>query len=402
MALIDADELTASTSANGGSGLMAPGGRETLTGSRGFNSGPREGRISGYLLKVIRESIGFTQDGLAEDLGVDLTTVQGWESGRRPLIAVPTGSFLAIRARLLRLGAQPNLLAQLEPALEADHFLAQVLNTAPAKVPPDEHPLSAWVITRPFTDMTSWAVSGQRPSFLDDVPRRSSRRGPVSSGPRLAVDERAHFFEHLKSAAERANVGTVDGMLLRRQAHYVASFDDSAETAEWLAGMQRQEERRSQRSADWSLSWAVVRSGAHSLARKGDPEALQAFIGQAMKTDRCETANLNYWAYWLGEVTEPQTADTFMVELPTRSWRGTKLLAHLVGKLEPKNVYIDVVAHTVWALLQHRPAIVHDEPGTLGRLQERAARVLDEAAVSVQSRRELEEVLYGLRIADGR
>jgi hypothetical protein len=91
-----------------------------------------------------------------------------------------------------------------------------------------------------------------------------------------------------------------------------------------------------------------------------------------------------------------------MVELPTRSWRGTKLLAHLVGKLEPKNVYIDVVTHTVWALLQHRPAIVHDEPGTLGRLQERAARVLDEAAVSVQSRRELEEVLYGLRIADGR
>lgn len=88
----------------------------------------------------------------------------------------------------------------------------------------------------------------------------------------------------------------------------------------------------------------------------------------------------------------PQTADTFMVELPTRSWRGTKLLAHLVGRLEPTNVYIDVVAHTVWALLQHRPAIVHDEPGMLGRLQDRAARVLDGVVMSVQSRRELGEV----------
>jgi hypothetical protein len=121
-----------------------------------------------------------------------------------------------------------------------------------------------------------------------------------------------------------------------------------------------------------------------------------------MRTDKCETANLNYWAYWLGEITEPQASDTFMVELPTRSWRGAKLLRHLVGKLEPDNVYIDVVAHTVWALLQHRPAIVHDEPGMLSNLRARAGRVLDGAALSVQSRRELEEVLYGLRMADGR
>jgi hypothetical protein len=121
-----------------------------------------------------------------------------------------------------------------------------------------------------------------------------------------------------------------------------------------------------------------------------------------MRTDRCEAANLNYWAYWLGEITEPQIADTFMVELPTRSWRGAKLLRHLVGKLDPANGYLDVVVHTTWALLQHRPAIVHDEPGTVGRLQDRAGMVLDAAEICPQSRRELEEVLYGLRMADGR
>nr|WP_189272044.1 helix-turn-helix transcriptional regulator [Kitasatospora griseola] len=34
--------------------------------------------ISGFLLKVIREQIPRTQDELAEDLGIDKSTVQGW------------------------------------------------------------------------------------------------------------------------------------------------------------------------------------------------------------------------------------------------------------------------------------------------------------------------------------
>lgn len=381
---------------------MAPRRGQTLTGGQGSRSEPREGRVSGYVFKVIRESIGFTQEDTAENLGVDLTTVQGWESGRRPLIAIPTGTYLLIRGQFLRLGAQPRLLAQLEPALEADRFLARVLSTEPAKVRPQDHPLCSWVITRPFTDLTSWTVTGSAPAPIREVRRKTSRRGPVASGPRLAADERGHFFRHLKSAAERADPDSVDGMLLRRQAHYVASFDDSMDTSEWLADMQRAEARRLRKQGDWSPSWAVVRSGAHSLARKGDREALQEFISHAMWTDRCETANLNYWAYWLGEITEPQSADTFMVAVPTRSWRGARLLRHLVDKLSPENFYIDVVAHTVWALLQDRPAVVHDEPGMLGRLQQRAARVLDSGGISALSRRELEEVLYGLRMADGR
>ncbi|HEX2312805.1 MAG TPA: helix-turn-helix transcriptional regulator [Thermomonospora sp.] len=381
---------------------MTPRRRETLTGGQSSKVGQREGRVAGHVFKVIRESVGLTQEGMAEQLGVDPTTVQGWESGRRPLGAVPTGTYLATRNRLLRLGAQPRLLAQLEPALEADRFLGQVLGTRPAALPPPEHPLSSWVITRPFTDMTSWAVSGYVPSFLGGVRRKVARRGPVAAGPRLTAAEKAHFFEHLRIAAERADLGTVDGMLLRRQAHYVASFDDSAETTEWLAEMQRSEERRSRKDGDWSLSWPVLRSGAHSLARKGDREALRGFIDRAMRTDRCEVANLNYWAYWLGEITEPQAADTFMVELPTRSWRGARLLAHLVDKLVPQNVYLDVVAHTMWALLQHRPSLVQDDPGTVGTLREHAGQVLDAEDISVRTRREVEEVLYGLRMADGR
>jgi DNA-binding transcriptional regulator YiaG len=57
---------------------MAQQASATLTAGRGS-----EGRISGYVLKVIRESIGQTQEQLAERLGVSATTGQGWESGRR-------------------------------------------------------------------------------------------------------------------------------------------------------------------------------------------------------------------------------------------------------------------------------------------------------------------------------
>jgi DNA-binding transcriptional regulator YiaG len=46
---------------------------------------PREGLITGFLLKLIRESAGLTQEALAEHLGLDRNTVQGWESGRRSL-----------------------------------------------------------------------------------------------------------------------------------------------------------------------------------------------------------------------------------------------------------------------------------------------------------------------------
>jgi DNA-binding transcriptional regulator YiaG len=46
------------------------------------------------VVKIIRESVGLTQAGLAEGLGVDVTTVQGWETARRPLTALRTGDFV--------------------------------------------------------------------------------------------------------------------------------------------------------------------------------------------------------------------------------------------------------------------------------------------------------------------
>ncbi len=353
--------------------------------------------MSGHVLKVIRESAGLTQERFAERLGVDTTTVQGWESGRRPLMATSTGTYLGLRQSLLSLGAPPRLLPQLDAALEADRFIGYVLSTKPGESIADDHPLASWVITRPFTDLVAWPFTSTAPSAISGVEKTASRRGPAGAGPSLAADERAHFFDHLKWAAESADVESVKGLLLRRQAHYVAGFDDSGGTADWLERTQRAEERRvGTQTGDWSPTWAVIRSGAHSLARVGDREGLQHFIRTRLADDTCELANLNYWAYWMGEVSEPQVSDMFMVELSPDDWRGTHLGRHLTSKLDAANPFVDVVVHTLWALVMLRPYVLDIQ--TADRLRERALRLFDGTELSAQSRRELEAVVYAQRM----
>ncbi|MCG5216214.1 helix-turn-helix domain-containing protein [Streptosporangium soli] len=348
------------------------------------------------MLKVIRESVGVTQEDFAERLAIDPTTVQGWESSRRPLMAIATGNYLSLRSSLLRLGASPRLLSQLDMALEADRFIGYVLSAEPGDTSSADHPLASWVITRPSTELVAWPFTKIPPSSLTGAGRPASRRGPVAAFPTLLPEEHEHFFDHLKKAAERADTKRVDGMLLRRQAHYVASFDEGSDTAEWLVATQRAEVRRMGRAGEWTPAWAVVRSGAHSLARIGDREGLQHFIQTRLVDEVCEVANLNYWAYWLGEVSDPQLVDTFMVELSPDAWRGTALLRHLIDRLYSANPYVDVVVHTLWALVMLRPSALDSH--SVESLWAAAGRVLDEAAVSQQSQRELGAILYALRI----
>jgi transcriptional regulator with XRE-family HTH domain len=85
---------------------------------------PRQGLITGFLLKLIRESAGLTQETLAEQLGVDTNTIQGWESGRRSLTGTRVATLVQLRHRLRQLGADPRLLGAMDDAAEADYVLA--------------------------------------------------------------------------------------------------------------------------------------------------------------------------------------------------------------------------------------------------------------------------------------
>lgn len=77
-----------------------------------MSSGPcsaRRGVITGYVVKLLRESTGRSQESFAEELGIDRGTVQGWESSRRPFTAVSVAQSLNIRHQLRRMGADPAL-----------------------------------------------------------------------------------------------------------------------------------------------------------------------------------------------------------------------------------------------------------------------------------------------------
>src|SRR3712207_960864 len=106
------------------------------------------GRIAGAVLAAIRTEIGSTQDELAEQLQVGLSTVQAWESGRRPLIRASFQDVQRLHRRLRFNGATPGLLHVLDQALLADSIYNDMATGSAA----GEHPLSLLVPDRTLTE----------------------------------------------------------------------------------------------------------------------------------------------------------------------------------------------------------------------------------------------------------
>ncbi|RAO27936.1 hypothetical protein PSN13_05824 [Micromonospora saelicesensis] len=361
-------------------------------------SAPHRGGVTGYLFKLIRESIPLTQEQLAVDLDVDRVTVQSWESGRRPFTAVPLGQAIAVRRRLGRFGANTLLLAALDDAAEADLILAAVLNEQVGRCDLAEHPLGWSVLTHRLTDLILWAVLGQTPTFTRGLPVAHPRRGPVASGPTLPVDEQRAFFAHLHVLADRAAAGRHRNVLLHRQACFLAGMDPTKAAAGWLT-QTTVRARHTTTFRTWSPLWPDARSVVTSLANQGDPEPLRDFIARAHPDDACERAALNYSAYWVGEIPYRHRDDSFMPEA-LADWHGSILLRHLVHRLEPEHPFVDLNIHNVWALLAARRGLALDNPAATRTLLDRGVPLLDSDRISAQSRQELTSIVYSLR-ADG-
>src|SRR5437879_2353891 len=90
---------------------------------------PRDGIISGYVLKLARESIDHTQVEIAQQLRIDPQTVHSWETGRRSLAATNVRDLVDLRLRLFNLGVDTALVDSLNPALEADYIISQMVVT---------------------------------------------------------------------------------------------------------------------------------------------------------------------------------------------------------------------------------------------------------------------------------
>ncbi|WP_446038417.1 XRE family transcriptional regulator [Streptomyces sp. SID1121] len=351
------------------------------------------GAVAGFVFRLARESIPRTQAQLAEELTADLATVQGWESGRRPLANVKAGTLSDLRRRLAALGAAASVLRLLDAAMDADRIIGTALDSPG---PVRGHPLAGWVHTRDTAHMIAWAVNGTTPPALASCPV-PPRRGPAAQAPLLGSQERDAFFTHLWEAAESAGGSGEGGALLHRQALYLTSYDRSPEASAWRA--RALHSRRDVLAVrGWTPRWAEARSTTTALARLGDPQPLLDFIERSMADDdTAETANLNYWAYWLGVSSLPQANDGFMRSRELAGWEPPSLLRSLVDGLHQAPGYVDLYAHSLWALVTAHRWLPLVSPDLAVRLCERTGTLLDGCRISPRSRRELSEVHYVLR-----
>ncbi|MFE0178004.1 XRE family transcriptional regulator [Streptomyces sp. NPDC059002] len=350
------------------------------------------GTIAGFVLRVARESTSIrTQVGMAEAIGVDLATWQGWETGRRPLANVKAGALLNIRRRLLALGADPHVLHLLDPAMDADRVITSTIHPEIN----DLHPLASWVHTRDTAHMIAWALNGTAPRALVRS-ATTGRRGPVAKAPLLPTSDRDVFFAHLRETAESALRAGDGGLLLHRQTLYLCSYDRGSEATSWM--VHALHGRRDLISArGWTPHWATARSTAAALVRLGDRQPLLDFIERGLADDdSAEIANLNYWAYWLGSIREPQPDDGFMRRGPT-NWEPVRLLRGLAAGLQQAPAYMDLYVHSLWALLTTNRWLPLADPVLADKLAAHTARLLDHDGISPRARRELSSVHYVLR-----
>jgi transcriptional regulator with XRE-family HTH domain len=357
---------------------------------RGGRPRPRRGVITGHLVQLCRVSAGITQEDLARYLGVSPTTMQAWETGRRSITSASHGDATALAHRLINLGARGELVASLGPAVDADLLLGALLDLPSESVELEEHPLGWTVLEHAVVEMLLWALAGHPPRVCLDGPS-PARRGPAAGRPELDPGEDRTVFANLRILADRAS-GRLP--LLHRQAVFIASADPRQSARAWARPSPEVLEHFL-RPVGWTPHWAGARSHAIALARGGDSEPLSAFIRNA--DDAWEIANLQYWAYWCGDLQGRRAADEFMADSVLR-WRGTRLFDHLTRRLDPSSSRTELNIHTLWSLLQVRPGLPADDPVATARLLTQAEPLLDSGALSARASDELRSVRYALTI----
>lgn len=340
---------------------------------------PRSGVVCGLTLREVRGSLGITQSRLAEVAEVDLNTVKGWETGRRPLTRVRAADVTRLRFRLHTLGARPDHLACFDAAQHVDFLLTGILAADDRR-----HPLAHEVITKTTTELLTWPLTGIAPRVFRADAGKSPR-------PVFGAGQRARVYGALRSAAEGADHLGDQAPLLRRQAGYLLASDP--DSTDYLRALAAAEARRISRLDRWSPHWSATRSLAIARALAGDPEPLHQFVTTGCASDDTLAANLNYYAYWVGETAGVESSDAFMAgELGP--WRGDKLLAALTGNLTRELPHLELCVRAVWALLARRPRLI-DDPGTAEALGARVGVLLDDGSrLPGSARLELEQVHY--------
>lgn len=364
----------------------------------------RDGIVAGYVLKLARESVNHTQTELAQRLEIDPQTLHSWEIGRRSLTATHVRDLMRLKWQLLDLGVDPTLVESLDPAMEADYILHQAL-ADPAQIDLTNYPLCGWLLPHTVSEMLAWPLTGAVPSAISHVAPKVVRRGPVARGPTLSSLQRSRFFQNLSDAATFTFDSYRDADDRRGQlAHQLylrVGWDQGPSSLSWLRSAYDRHRKRHPRFDRWSPRWLELRSLVIALAFQGDPEPLQRFIRNAHQSEQCEMANLNYWAYWSGELPHRQISQHFMISSPVfRSWTGSALLHRLTQRLQARNPYLELNIHSITTLLD-RPVtfqFFEGNPNLIASLRSRFDRLLERSTLlSDYARGELEAVRRRIR-----
>lgn len=365
---------------------------QTLTAAQGSLEMPELGIVSGYLFKLIRGSLGCTQVELAERLGVDDSTIQGWESGRRPLSALRAADLTRLSLRVAAMGAPAAATTLLSSAIEADVFLTTAVRAGGSTLPVWENPLASNVHRRSFVSLVTWPLTGIVPSVVRHLPMPKAR-GPVADRPQLTRAMQQGFFDQMRTSAEMAGNDTT---LLRRQATYLLAFDDREDSANWLAREHRRTAARSINERDLP-SGILSRTASLALARQGDLEPVRHFIQGTLSNDNQTLASLTYWAYWLGEIPDTFADDGEMVELGARSWSGKRLAEHLITHLnDPRNAEMNI--HSLLCLVMARKELLESDEDLRARTM-LAIEQADSGELGKHARQELSNLRFATQLA---
>lgn len=332
------------------------------------------GRVGGAVLAAIRSGMGTTQEQLAERLQIGLSTVQAWEAGRRPLVNASYQDLQRLNRRLRQDGATPALMNVLDQAL-----LVDTIYTDMAVDDGEQHPLALVVPDRTVTELLAWPLTGTPPRDLNGTKARLH----VPAGVRDAV------ALSLTTAADRNHALDERGAMMRRQVKFLVGGVPGCQG--WVDTQIAAEVRATPDLRTWSPHWAVARSQAVATAHAGDLEPLRRFIERGLADDAGIEANLNYWAYWVGEHSVPWTQDSDMARAAT-DWSGDRLLDSLVEGVVHAP-YRELCVHALWALLRRRSHLLKsaDVPA---RVSQAAEQALATGELDVGARRRLEQVLY--------
>ena len=354
-----------------------------MTGSLPTNaatgrSGVLAGRVAGGVLAAIRRSTVMTQEDLATRTGVSPAAVQGWEQGRKPLINVPYTRLHALRRELQAAGATADLLWLWDRALSADAVLAGLDEPDPRR-----HPLAITVPDRTLTELIAWPLSGQPPRQLAGF----ATALPVGDGELAAVTAA------LRDTADQYAADGEPAAMLRRQVKFLLAQASDPTARQWAADAEKSDLRAAAGLDTWTPRWPLARSAAVTAAATGNLDPLHRFIDTGLASDQLQSANLNYWAYWAGEIPVPWAGDSAMTGEGSGEWTGTRLLGSLLHGVV-NAPYRDLCAHSLWALLLERPLA---GPKWQPRIREAVTRAIDGGELAGSARQRLEQVNYSLR-----